>query len=66
MKYLLVVTMLTFLAACQTAPTQNPQERRELCEHFAGEEPYDVERAAYLNEMYEKLDCREFEAGGAP
>ncbi|MCB1844323.1 MAG: hypothetical protein KDI09_15285 [Halioglobus sp.] len=32
-------------------------ERRDSCEHFMGEEPYDVQRAAYLARQAEKY-CR--------
>ncbi len=33
-------------------------ERRANCNHFAGEEPYDAERAAYLNKTIRELKCR--------
>jgi hypothetical protein len=33
-------------------------EAKELCEHFAGEEPYDAERAAEINRVVTKLKCK--------
>ena len=32
-------------------------ERRASCNHFAGEEPYDAERAAYLRKTLRELKC---------
>ena len=32
-------------------------ERRANCNHFTGEEPYDPERAAYLNKTIRELKC---------
>jgi hypothetical protein len=32
-------------------------ERRANCNHFAGEEPYDAERAAYLRKTIRELKC---------
>lgn len=32
-------------------------ERRALCDHFLGEEPYDKERAAYLDRTVRELRC---------
>ncbi|MET0251417.1 MAG: hypothetical protein ABW203_04485 [Novosphingobium sp.] len=32
-------------------------ERRASCNHFTGEEPYDKERAAYLNRVIRELRC---------
>lgn len=32
-------------------------ERRADCNHFLGEEPYDRERAAYLNRVIRELRC---------
>jgi hypothetical protein len=32
-------------------------ERRESCDHFRGEEPYDAERKAFLNAQVE-VNCK--------
>jgi hypothetical protein len=34
-------------------------ERVMLCEHFRGEEPYDDERAAYINDQLTKMRCED-------
>ncbi|BEV00320.1 hypothetical protein [Novosphingobium olei] len=36
--------------------------RQAGCNHFAGEEPYDKERAAYIDAQVRKLRCRSVEA----
>ena len=37
-------------------------ERRAGCNHWAGEEPYDAERAAYIAKAVRELRCRQIEA----
>lgn len=37
-------------------------ERRAGCNHWAGEEPYDAERAAYIAKAVRDLRCRRIEA----
>ena len=32
-------------------------KQKEMCEHFAGEEPYDDARAAYLKRKMNELNC---------
>lgn len=36
--------------------------RAKGCQHFAGEEPYDKERADFLNKTMDKLKCNELDA----
>jgi len=49
-----------FLMGLYPAPTQNLpadvsafKENRATCDHFRGEEPYDAERAAFINRQLE-------------
>ncbi len=53
------------LSGCQSStnkdsylPKPGTVEAKELCEHFAGEEPYDAERAAEINHALNKLECK--------
>lgn len=43
-------------------PVRDFLERRAGCNHWAGEEPYDAERAAYIAKAVRKLRCRRIEA----
>jgi len=36
-------------------------ERRAMCNHFLGEEPYDEKRAAFLNRTIRELRCARLE-----
>jgi len=69
MKHVLFIAVL-FLAACTTTQSGTPRapagsafpdevarfiSDREGCEHFAGEEPYDDERRAFINKNTQAL-----------
>lgn len=50
--------MLLLAAAAHLPPEMRAYvERRDLCEHFAGEEAYDAERERFLNRQVTKLRC---------
>lgn len=48
-----------FRTRVESAPQKvaNFIERRANCNHFAGEEPYDPERAAFLKKTIRELKC---------
>ena len=56
---------ILLLSACQaagppdTCPLTQMDTRRqeEMCRHYAGEEPYDAARKAFLKREMEKLNC---------
>lgn len=59
-----ILFMTLFLASCQaTEPDKCPltpldtSKTEELCRHYAGEEPYNAERAAFLKRKMEELNC---------
>lgn len=55
------------LEIARRAPTsvQRFVERRTLCEHWAGEEPYDAPRAAAIATATRKLGCARLDADEA-
>lgn len=56
-----------FLVSCQTASPQKTEncpltqldtrQAEEMCRHFAGEDAYDAERAAFLKRKMQELNC---------
>lgn len=55
-----VLMFTSAAAAAQAAPSLPPDvaefvERRDLCDHFRGEEPYDAERKAFLEKTIVEL-----------
>lgn len=42
---------------CPLTPLDVKGRQEELCKHFAGEEPYNAERAAFLKQKMEELNC---------
>lgn len=49
-----VMVLLMTLSACTQSFPGKPDEKRTsayLCNHFAGEEPYDADRAAFLGKQ---------------
>jgi len=61
-----MLTLLLFIAAADTVRPLPPDvvafvERRQACDHFRGEEPYDAERRAFLDGQVRAL-CQEMDA----
>lgn len=65
-KSFLFVLCISALSACAAKePDKCPltpldtkgRQQEEMCKHFAGEEPYNAERAAFLKSKMEELNC---------
>lgn len=58
------MTLALLLAAVTTLPPDMRAyvERRDACEHFAGEEGYDAERRRFLNRQIKQLRCLTLDA----
>lgn len=63
-RTLAAIALLASLTACASTGGRHSEdavvqflERAEMCEHFAGEEPYDGERRAEINKNLNDLRC---------
>lgn len=70
MQKYLAILLIVLLTACQTVdplakPKQDPcplthldtRKQQQMCEHYAGENPYDKERAEFLDRKMKELNC---------
>ena len=53
----MIVAMLLAATTALPADMRAYVERRDACEHFAGEDAYDGERRRFLNRRIEALRC---------
>ena len=53
----MIVAMLLAVSTALPADMRAYVERRDACEHFAGEEGYDAERQRFLNRQIKQLRC---------
>lgn len=66
-KKIFLLLSLLLLVSCQTVLPKKEEncpltqldtkETEEMCRHFADEEPYDAERAAFLKRKMQELNC---------
>jgi hypothetical protein len=63
MRIVSIATVLLFLTGCDASPPLVQQDvrdflqRRQDCQHWAGEEGYDAARRAEIDAAYAKLRC---------